>query len=34
MAAAKERGRLYRDCGSLLKEMRKVIVERMAYPEK
>ena len=33
MAAAKERGRFYRDCGRLLKEIRKVIVERIAYPE-
>lgn len=25
MAAAKERGRFYRDCGSLLKEIRKAV---------
>ena len=32
MAAAKERREFYRDCGSLLKEMRKVIAERIACP--
>lgn len=32
MAAAKERGRFYRDCGRLLKEIRKAVVEGRKLP--